>query len=69
MKLFNAVRKYGSRLAVAGAAAVGSAAAMADATSATTALTSVTGDVQTIGWAAFGVIVVAVGFKYMRRAL
>lgn len=38
-------------------------------TEATTALTTAGTDVGTIGWAVFGVIVAAMAFKYMRRAL
>lgn len=36
---------------------------------ATDALTEAGGDVNTIGWAVFGVLVAAAAFKYMRRAL
>lgn len=59
-------------VAVAGIAAAalgGSAAAFADASAATTAISSVSTDVSTIGWAVIGVLVVAAGFKYLRRAL
>lgn len=42
------------------------AAVPADATA---ALNTAQADVGTIGWAVFGVIVAAVAFKYMRRAL
>ncbi len=38
-------------------------------TEATTALTTAGTDVGTIGWAVFGVIIAAMAFKYMRRAL
>lgn len=33
------------------------------------ALTEATTDVSTIGWAVFAVIIAAMAFKYMRRAL
>lgn len=36
---------------------------------ATAALTEAQSDVATIGWAVFGVIIAAMAFKYMRRAL
>lgn len=36
---------------------------------ATAALTAAGDDVSTIGWAAFGVLVAAAAFKYLRRAL
>ncbi len=36
---------------------------------ATTALDTAKTDVGTIGWAVFAVIIAAVAFKYMRRAL
>lgn len=38
-------------------------------TDATAALDTAKADVGTIGWAVFAVIVAAVAFKYMRRAL
>lgn len=37
--------------------------------SATAALTEAGTDVSTIGWAVFGVIIAAMAFKYIRRAL
>lgn len=36
---------------------------------ATAALTEATSDVSTIGWAVFAVLIAAMAFKYMRRAL
>lgn len=69
MKFMNSARKYGSRIALAGAAMVGSAAAFADATAAAATISGVTTDVETIGWAALGVLAVAAGFKYIRRAV
>jgi len=69
MKFMNSARKYGARVALAGAALVGSAAAFADATAAAATITGVTTDVETIGWAALGVLAVAAGFKYIRRAV
>ncbi len=38
-------------------------------TEATTALSTAGTDVGTIGWAVFAVIIAAMAFKYMRRAL
>ena len=69
MKFMNTARKYGARVALAGAALVGSAGAFAAAADAATAITAVSSDVSTIGWAALGVLIVAAGFKYMRRAV
>jgi len=69
MKFMNSARKYGARAALAGAAMVGSAGAFADASGAATAISAVSSDVSTIGWAALGVLIVAAGFKYMRRAV
>lgn len=69
MKYFNAVRKYGSKVALGAAALVGSTAAFANATTAATAISAVSADVSTIGWAVIGVLVVAAGFKYLRRAI
>ena len=50
-------------------AAGSSTAVFADASTATAALTSATADVNTIGWAVFAVLIAAMAFKYMRRAL
>ena len=36
---------------------------------ATAALDTATADVSTIGWAVFAVLIAAMAFKYMRRAL
>lgn len=69
MKYFNVARKYGSKVALGASALVGSTAAFADATAAATALSGVSADVETIGWAALGVLIVAAGFKYLRRAV
>lgn len=41
----------------------------AGAADAATQITAVGTDVSTIGWAVLGVLVVAAGFKYMRRAI
>ena len=65
MKYMNQVRKFGFGAAVMAA----SGAAFADATAAATALSGVSADVETIGWAALGVLIVAAGFKYLRRAV
>jgi len=69
MKGMNVVRKYGSKIAVATGALAASAGAFADVAATETAITAVGGDVSTIGWAVLGVLVVAAGFKYMRRAI
>lgn len=73
MKTRNMIRKYGSKVAVVGAGLVASqvtfAAAITDAAGAATQITAVGGDVSTIGWAVLGVLVVAAGFKYMRRSI
>ena len=70
MKYMNVVRRFGSRVA-AGAAvmASGTGVALADAATAVTSLGSVEADISTIGWAVLGVLIVAAGFKYMRRAI
>lgn len=52
-----------------GLLAAGTGVALADATAATASLSSVEADVSTIGWAVLGVLIVAAGFKYMRRAI
>lgn len=73
MKSFNAMRKYGSKAALAIgstlAASASFAAPITDAAGAATQITAVGGDVSTIGWAVLGVLVVAAGFKYMRRSI
>lgn len=67
-KLNNAVKTVaiGSASTLALVAGSVHAAIPADATA---ALTEATSDVSTIGWAVFGVIIAAMAFKYMRRAL
>lgn len=70
MKYRNVLAKYGRKLGAVGAVSMAATGqAFADASTATAGLTSVTGDVSTIGWAVIGVLVVAAGFKYLRRAL
>jgi len=70
MKYRNTLAKYGRKLGAVGAVSVAATGqAFADATAATASLTSVTSDVSTIGWAVMGVLIVAAGFKYLRRAL
>jgi hypothetical protein len=60
----------GGVAAVATTGAMISASAYAAVPSeATAALTEAGSDVGTIGWAVFGVIIAAMAFKYMRRAL
>lgn len=51
------------------AATVGAPAAFADSAAAVSAISGVSADASLIGWAVMGVLVVAAGFKYMRRAL
>ncbi|WP_425054232.1 major capsid protein [Pseudomonas abyssi] len=69
MKTMNVVRKYGSKIAVATGALAASAGAFADAAAVGLQLEGVEGNIDTIGWAVLGVLVVAAGFKYMRRAI
>lgn len=55
---------------VAGTAlALGAGSAFASAETAIAALEAATADVSTIGWAVFSVLIAAMAFKYMRRAL
>ncbi|HBM08919.1 MAG TPA: hypothetical protein DD403_12570 [Pseudomonas sp.] len=64
------IRQLGRNTAiVAGSLIATTGVAMADATAAAAKVTAVEGDVGTLGWAAIGVLVVAAGFKYMRRAV
>lgn len=65
MKRMNVVKRFGAGVAVLGAT---TGVAMADSASAVTAITAVGSDVTTIGWAAIGVLALAAGFKYIRRA-
>ena len=74
MKRFKAARHFGRKIAlVAGSstalaiAAVGQA--HADAAAAAAAIPATGTDVETIGYAALGLLVVAAMFKYMRRAV
>ena len=69
MKIMNVVRKYGAKVGAGTVALAASAGAFADITATETAITGVEADVSTIGWAVLGVLVVAAGFKYMRRAI
>lgn len=70
MKIRNAVRKYGRQLgAVAVVSAVTTGQAFADAATAAASITAAEADVNTIGYAALGLLVAAALFKYMRRAL
>lgn len=61
--------KRGIAASVATGAVISGSAFAAVPTEATAALTEATSDVSTIGWAVFGVIIAAMAFKYMRRAL
>ena len=70
MKYMTAVRRFGGKLGAGVAVmAAGTGVALADASSAISSLSSVESDVGTIGWAVLGVLIVAAGFKYMRRAI
>ena len=66
-RLHNLKRTLGTAAAV-GVLSIQQAYAVVPA-GATDALTEAGGDVNTIGWAVFGVLVAAAAFKYMRRAL
>lgn len=66
------LRKFGKTLAIGGASTLAMVAGSVHAAvpeDATAALTAASADVGTIGWAVFGVIIAAMAFKYMRRAL
>lgn len=65
MKRMNVLKRLGAGVAVLGAT---TGVAMADAADAAAAITAVGSDVTTIGWAAIGVLALAAGFKYIRRA-
>ncbi|WP_137974049.1 major capsid protein [Pseudomonas sp. F(2018)] len=70
MQVRNTLRKFGTVLgasAVIGATSIGQA--YADAAAAATKITGAEADVETIGYAALGLVVVAALFKYMRRAV
>mgnify|MGYP003630306074 CR=1 FL=1 len=69
MKIMNVVRKHGAKVGAGSVALAASAHSFADTAAAETAITAVGADVSTIGYAVLGVLVVAAGFKYMRRAL
>lgn len=70
MQIFNAVRRNVGKLGLGAAALLGSASSFAAVDPAvTTALTTAQTDVGTIGGAVFAVIIAAMAFKYMRRAL
>lgn len=74
-QLKNAASTYGRRAGrLAAAVSAGSLALAAQVhaavpADATAALNTAGTDVGTIGWAVFGVLVAAMAFKYMRRAL
>lgn len=61
--------KRGIAASVATGAVISGSAFAAVPSEATAALTEATSDVSTIGWAVFAVIIAAMAFKYMRRAL
>lgn len=70
-RLLNRASAYGQKAAAIGALTLGAVgAAMAEIPAeATQALKTAGDDTNTIGWAAFAVLVAAAAFKYMRRAL
>lgn len=61
--------KRGIAASVATGALISGSAFAAVPADATAALDEALTDVSTIGWAVFGVIIAAMAFKYMRRAL
>jgi len=61
--------KRGIAASVATGAVISGSAFAAVPADALDALTEASSDVGTIGWAVFGVIIAAMAFKYMRRAL
>ncbi len=66
------LRKLGTAFAVAGSSTLALMASSVHAAvpaDATAALDTATADVSTIGWAVFAVLIAAMAFKYMRRAL
>ena len=65
MKLMNVAKRFGAGVAVLGAT---TGVAMADAADAVAAIEGVGTDISTIGWAAIGILALAAGFKYIRRA-
>lgn len=70
MKYRNILAKYGRKLGAVGAVSVAATGqALADSSAAVSAISGVSSDVSLIGWAVMGVLVVAAGFKYLRRAL
>ena len=73
MKKLQAIRNFGTKAALAIGSTMAAGAAFAapitDSAGAATQITAVGGDVSTIGWAVLGVLVVAAGFKYMRRSI
>ena len=66
MKKLQALFKAGSAAAVV--TVVTSSQAFADATAAAAQITGKETDVETIGYAALGLLITAAVFKYMRRA-
>lgn len=71
MKAFNVARKYGSRIAVAGAALVGSAGSAIAAVPAevTTALGDMKTDALIVGGAFLVCIIALAALKMMRRSM
>lgn len=61
--------KRGIAASVATGAVISGSAFAAVPADALNALTEATSDVTDIGWAVFAVIIAAMAFKYMRRAL
>lgn len=74
MKALNVIRQHGAKAALSIGSTLAAASSFAageitDAAGAATKISAVGGDVSTIGWAVLGVLVVAAGFKYMRRSI
>ncbi len=70
MKSMNIVKKFGRKLAAGGAVMLaGTQMALADTAAATTAMEATKGNIEIVGWAAFGLVIAAAAFKYMRRAV
>lgn len=65
MKRMNVLKRLGAGVAVLGAT---TGVAMADSAAAVAAIEGTGTDVTAIGWAAIGVLALAAGFKYIRRA-
>lgn len=74
MKVNKMIRAHGVKAVLAVGATLGMSSAFAaglatDMSSALTNLNSVSGDISSIGWACLGILIVAAGFKYLRRVV